>query len=186
MSLRRDSKQVWLDRPHTSNERDDKNDDDDDDDGDDDGDNDDDDDDGDNDDDDGDNNDDDENFVIIKEKCAVSICQIWCPLMWYHTHYQEPPDSKFCSENEITLEQMIKSNSPDIVFINEVKNITGALGGAVNLGTGLQAGRSRVRLWPPYMQAAILWILAHLVHYHLQTDRRPSLRDYMDFLQRYL
>jgi len=79
---------------------------------------------------------------------------------------------------------MIKSNSPDIVFINKVKNITGAHGGAVDLGTGLKAGRSRVRLWPPHMHAAILWILAHLVHYRLQTHRSLSLRKYMDFLQR--
>ena len=37
--------------------------------------------------------------------------------------------------------------------------------------------------WPPQRQAAILWILAHLVHYRLQTHRRLSLRDYMDFLK---
>ena len=38
--------------------------------------------------------------------------------------------------------------------------------------------------WPPHRHAATLWILAHLVHYRLQTHRRLSLGDYMDFLQR--
>jgi hypothetical protein len=38
--------------------------------------------------------------------------------------------------------------------------------------------------WPAQRQAAVLWILAHLVHYRLQTHRRLSLLDYMDFLKR--
>ena len=37
---------------------------------------------------------------------------------------------------------------------------------------------------PPQRQAAIIWIVAHLVAYRLQTHRRLSLNDYMDFLQR--
>ena len=38
--------------------------------------------------------------------------------------------------------------------------------------------------WPPQRHAAILRILAHLVHHHLQAHHRLSLREYMDFLQR--
>jgi hypothetical protein len=38
--------------------------------------------------------------------------------------------------------------------------------------------------WPAQKQAAVLWILAHLVHYRLQTERRLSLLDYVDFLLR--
>ena len=38
--------------------------------------------------------------------------------------------------------------------------------------------------WPVQKQPAILWILARLVHYRLQTHRRLSFMDYMDFLQR--
>lgn len=38
--------------------------------------------------------------------------------------------------------------------------------------------------WPAQRHAAILWIIAHLVHYRLQTRRRFSLLDYMDFLKR--
>jgi len=38
--------------------------------------------------------------------------------------------------------------------------------------------------WPPQRQAAILWILDHLVHYRLQTHRRLSLCDYMHFPKR--
>ena len=37
---------------------------------------------------------------------------------------------------------------------------------------------------PPEKHAAIIWIVAHLVAYRLQTQRRLSLTDYMDFLQR--
>jgi hypothetical protein len=36
----------------------------------------------------------------------------------------------------------------------------------------------------PQKQAAVLWVLAHLVQYHLHTHRRLSLLDYMDFLRR--
>ena len=39
-------------------------------------------------------------------------------------------------------------------------------------------------LLAPPKQAAIIWIVAHLVAYRLQTQRRLSLTDYMDFLQR--
>jgi hypothetical protein len=44
--------------------------------------------------------------------------------------------------------------------------------------------RPAFHLWPPKRQAVVIWILAHLVFYCLQTDRRLSLRDYMDFLKR--
>ena len=37
--------------------------------------------------------------------------------------------------------------------------------------------------WPLQKQAAIIWIVAHPVAYRLQTQRRLSLTDYMDFLQ---
>jgi hypothetical protein len=38
-------------------------------------------------------------------------------------------------------------------------------------------------LWPPQRHAAILWILDNLVYYRLQTHRRLSLSDFMDFLR---
>jgi hypothetical protein len=38
-------------------------------------------------------------------------------------------------------------------------------------------------LWPK-RRAAVIWILAHLVSYRLQTKRRLFLRDYMDFMKR--
>jgi len=38
--------------------------------------------------------------------------------------------------------------------------------------------------WPPQNQAAIVWIVAHQVAYRLQTQRRLSLADYMEFLKR--
>jgi hypothetical protein len=38
--------------------------------------------------------------------------------------------------------------------------------------------------WAPQRQTAVLWILAHFVHYRLNTQRRLSLQDYMDFLWR--
>ena len=44
--------------------------------------------------------------------------------------------------------------------------------------------RPMSRYWPPQKQAAIVWIMAHLVTYGLQTQRRFSLADYMDFLKR--
>jgi len=37
---------------------------------------------------------------------------------------------------------------------------------------------------PPQKQAAIIWIVAHLVAYRLQTQRRLSLASCMDFLKR--
>jgi hypothetical protein len=40
------------------------------------------------------------------------------------------------------------------------------------------------RYWPPQTQAAIAWIVVHLVAYRLQTQRRLSLADYMEFLKR--
>jgi hypothetical protein len=39
-------------------------------------------------------------------------------------------------------------------------------------------------LWPPQRQAAIVWIVAHLVTYQLQTQRRLPLADYIDVLKR--
>jgi hypothetical protein len=44
--------------------------------------------------------------------------------------------------------------------------------------------RPAFQLWPPQRHSAILWILAHFVHYRLQAHRRLSLVDYMDFLRR--
>ena len=44
--------------------------------------------------------------------------------------------------------------------------------------------RPDFQLWPPKRHAAVIWILAHLVSYRLLTNRRLSLRDYMDFMQR--
>jgi hypothetical protein len=38
--------------------------------------------------------------------------------------------------------------------------------------------------WPPPKQAALLWILAHLVVYRTQSNRRLCLQDYTDFLRR--
>jgi hypothetical protein len=38
--------------------------------------------------------------------------------------------------------------------------------------------------WPPQRQTALIWILEHLVYYRIQTHRRLSLRDFMDFLKR--
>jgi len=38
--------------------------------------------------------------------------------------------------------------------------------------------------WTPQKQAAIVWIVAHLVAYRLQAQRSLSLTDYMDFLKR--
>jgi hypothetical protein len=37
---------------------------------------------------------------------------------------------------------------------------------------------------PPKKQAALTWIVAHLVAYRRQTQQHLSLNDYMDFLQR--
>jgi hypothetical protein len=44
--------------------------------------------------------------------------------------------------------------------------------------------RPAFHFWPPKRHAAVIWILAHPVSYRLQTDRRLSLRDYMDFMKR--
>jgi hypothetical protein len=40
------------------------------------------------------------------------------------------------------------------------------------------------QFWPPQRHAVILWMIAHLVVYRLQNQRRLSLTDYMDFLYR--
>jgi hypothetical protein len=40
------------------------------------------------------------------------------------------------------------------------------------------------QFWPPQRHAAIVWIIARLVVYRLQNQRRLSLIDYMDFLYR--
>jgi hypothetical protein len=44
--------------------------------------------------------------------------------------------------------------------------------------------RPAFRHWPAQKQSAVLWVLAHLVHYRLQAHRRLSLLEYMDFLRR--
>ena len=44
--------------------------------------------------------------------------------------------------------------------------------------------RPTFHYWPVQKQAAIIWILVHLVAYRLQTQRHLSLLDYMDFLKR--
>ena len=44
--------------------------------------------------------------------------------------------------------------------------------------------RPAFRFWPQQRQTATLWILAHVVYYHLQSHRRMSLTDFMDFLRR--
>jgi hypothetical protein len=40
------------------------------------------------------------------------------------------------------------------------------------------------RLWPQQKIAAVLWILAQLVHYHTQLRSHLSLNDYINFLRR--
>jgi hypothetical protein len=44
--------------------------------------------------------------------------------------------------------------------------------------------RPAFQYWPPQRQAALLWIIAHLVDYRLQSSRRLSLKDFMEFLRR--
>ena len=44
--------------------------------------------------------------------------------------------------------------------------------------------RPAFQYWPLQRQAVLLWIIAHLVYYHLQSSRRLSLKDFMDFLRR--
>ena len=44
--------------------------------------------------------------------------------------------------------------------------------------------RPDFQLWPPQRQAAVIWILAHLIAYSLQSTKRLSLLDYVDFLRR--
>ena len=44
--------------------------------------------------------------------------------------------------------------------------------------------RPTFHFWPPQRHAAIVWMIAHLVVYRLQNQRRLSLTDYMDFLHR--
>jgi hypothetical protein len=41
--------------------------------------------------------------------------------------------------------------------------------------------RPDFQLWRPQRQAAVIWILSHLVAYSLQSSRRLSLLDYVDF-----
>jgi hypothetical protein len=40
------------------------------------------------------------------------------------------------------------------------------------------------RIWPPQRHKAIMWMIAHLVNYHMQGQRRKSLVDYIDFMRR--
>ena len=44
--------------------------------------------------------------------------------------------------------------------------------------------RPAFQYWLLQRQAALLWIIAHLVYYRLQTSRRLSLKNFMDFLRR--
>ena len=44
--------------------------------------------------------------------------------------------------------------------------------------------RPDIQIRPPQKHKAVTWILAHLVAYRLQSQRRLSLLDYMDFLRR--
>ena len=44
--------------------------------------------------------------------------------------------------------------------------------------------RPAFRVWPQQRQTATLWILAHVVYYNLQSHRRLSLTDFLDFLKR--
>ena len=44
--------------------------------------------------------------------------------------------------------------------------------------------RPAFHYWPPQRQAALLWIIAHLVCYRLQSNRRLNHKKFMDFLRR--
>jgi len=44
--------------------------------------------------------------------------------------------------------------------------------------------RPAFQYWSPQRHAALLWIIVHLVYYRLQSNRRLSLKDFMDFLRR--
>jgi hypothetical protein len=44
--------------------------------------------------------------------------------------------------------------------------------------------RPAFQSWSPQKQAAMLWIIAHLVYHRLQSNRPLSLKDFMDFLRR--
>ena len=44
--------------------------------------------------------------------------------------------------------------------------------------------RPAFQYWPPQRQAALLWIITHLVYYRLQSSRRLSLKDFMECLRR--
>ena len=50
--------------------------------------------------------------------------------------------------------------------------------------TARLANTTCLPFWPPQRQAALVWIIAHLVYYRLQSNRRLSLKDFMDFLRR--
>jgi hypothetical protein len=42
----------------------------------------------------------------------------------------------------------------------------------------------KYQFWPAQKQAAITWIIARLVNYRFQAERRLSLKDYLDFIRR--
>ena len=44
--------------------------------------------------------------------------------------------------------------------------------------------RPYFHFWPPQRQAAIVWIIAHLVVYRMQRKRLLTLNDFIDFLRR--
>ena len=44
--------------------------------------------------------------------------------------------------------------------------------------------RPAFHYWPPQRQSALIWIMAHLVYHRLQSHKRQSLHDFMDFLKR--
>jgi hypothetical protein len=62
------------------------------------------------------------------------------------------------------------------------------LGIILRMDTGHKPPDSTIRpafqLWPPQRQAALIWIMTHLVYYCLQSYRRQTLKDFMHFLKR--
>ena len=89
-----------------------------------------------------------------------------------------------CGATDTLLHRLIACEEGSVIWTSTKTRIAAILLIHLTHIPGEWTLRPTFHHWPFQRQAAIIWVVAHLVTYRLQTQRRLSLNDYMEFLQR--
>jgi hypothetical protein len=89
-----------------------------------------------------------------------------------------------CNETDTVLHRIVKCTEGAITWNWTRTRIAAILRAHQSVIPEEWTIRPMYKLWPAKRQTAITWIIAHLIFYLMQTRRRQSLMDYIDYMRR--